>query len=354
MMKSNILICIIVAMFLLPTVSAWARHDIITKESIQDMGWLDRFNDLEVTEYSYADDSIRNLPLKYYNEDPAAPSVDDFTYYELEEHMFYFKGSDIGNHTGAEQVIIDFVDEVDWGMDQELNLSWMQSFHCDSQGYRHMYYPAGTFHIPMGMAAQGATPERVVHFYGLAKQAFEKDDPYWGFRFLARAMHYVQDMSQPYHTRQFSWRQIVWTNPYFGTVQAITNYHFAYESYQANRLRLETQGALPLKFVSAIRYSLPIYVEDTDSLVENVAYRGYWGSSKTVKYSIDFLGKHYKNSDVVEMGSDEFFNLIARDDEAAKLFNDELEQRMFQVGKATKSFLEFARRDLDLDNYPLD
>ncbi len=315
------------------------------------MGWLDRFNNLEVTEYDYDDDSIRNIPLKYHNEDQAMIGPDEFDYYELEEQVFYFKGAHIGDMIDAGQILIDFSDEPDWGFDQKLDLSWMQTFHGGSQGYRHIYYPAWTFHIPMSMVAQGTAPERVEHFYGLAKQAFENGDPYWGFRFLARAMHYVQDMSQPYHARQFSWRQIIWFNPYFGTVQVINNYHFAYESYHGNLFRLEQQGALPLALVSAIRYSLPIYVKDTDSLVKNIAYRGYWRSSKTAKYSIDFFGKHYKSSDVVEMTRDEFFDLVARDDKTARIFHKDLEQRMFQFGKATKSFLEFARRDLDLDNY---
>jgi hypothetical protein len=49
------------------------------------------------------------------------------------------------------------------------------------------------------------------------------------------------------------------------------------------------------------------------------------------------------------MTKEEFFNDINRTDSEAEALNKDLEARMLLAGKATKSFLEFARRDLELD-----
>ncbi len=344
---------IFLVMLFSSSVMAWARHDEMTAEVVRDLGWLDRFDSIPVTEYLYDDPSISQVKILYYNKDYRYLGPDEFYYHALYEPVKFFKGAPVGSTTNARQILTDFADEPDWEIDQNLDLSWMQAFHGGSQGYRHMYYPAGTFHVPMGFYAQGETPERVEHFYGMAKMAFDQGDTYWGFRFLARAMHYVQDMSQPYHTRQLYWRFISLKSPYYGTVQIIKNYHFAYESYIANLFRLEQQGEAPKRLVSAVRYSLPIETDSPSYLAKYIARRSYWKSSNTMKTSINFLGERYLNTRGEAMTTDEFLNLVSRDDEAAEAFYKDAEMRMVLFGKATKSFLEFARKDLNLDEYPL-
>ena len=48
---------------------------------------------------------------------------------------------------------------------------------------------------------QRSWPEwRAYQFHGLARYAFEHGHPYWGYRFLGWSMHYIQDLTQPYHS----------------------------------------------------------------------------------------------------------------------------------------------------------
>jgi hypothetical protein len=347
-------ILFLLVILLSSSVSAWARHGQMTQEVVKDLGWLDRFANITVTEYVYEDPTVNQIRIRYYNLEQGELGPEDFFYHALYEDVLFFEGAKLAEQTSAAQVLVDFVDEPDWELDQELDLSWMQAFHGESQGYRHMYYPTWTFHVPMGAYPQGETPERVAHFYSMAKNAFADGDAYWGFRFLARAMHYVQDMAQPYHTRQLYSRFISLKDPYHGTIQVIKNYHFAYESYQANLFRLEQQDVMPKRLVSALRYSLPVEVGSPESLVKYVARRSHWKSSRTMKSSIDFLGEKYLEPEGVVMIGDEFFGLIDDTDDASKMFHDDLEKRMVLVGKGTKSFLEFARKDLNLDEYELD
>lgn len=354
-MKNKFVLRICVFLFLLivlvSSVSAWARHDQMTEEVVRDLGWLDRFDDVTVTEYLYDDPTINQIRLRYYNEEQGELGQTDFYYHALYEPVKFFTGAPVGGSTSAKQILIDFCDEPDWEMDQDLQLSWMQAFNGESQGYRHMYYPAGVYKIPMGFFPQGKTPERAEHFYNLSKFAFEKGDAYWGFRFLARAMHYVQDMSQPYHTRQLYWGFISLSNPYYGTIQVIKNYHFAYESYVANLFRLEQQGVMPSRLVSAVRYSLPVETSSPSSLVKYIALKSYWRSSRTMAASMDFFGYQHLSNEGTTISTAEFFELINRTDPVADVFQDDIESRMVLLGKSTKSFLEFARKDLNLDQY---
>jgi hypothetical protein len=348
---ARLFVSLLVLVLLSPSALSWARHDQMTSEVVRDLGWLDRFDSVKVTEYLYDDPTVNQIKIRYYNENPGYLGPNEFFYHALYENVLFFKGAKLGNTTSAKQILSDFSDEPDWELDQNLELSWMQGFSGESQGYRHMYYPRWTFHVPMGFSPQGQTPERVTHFYSMAKSAFESGDTYWGFRFLARALHYVQDMSQPYHTRQLYFRFISPEDPYFGTIQTIKNYHFAYESYQSNLFRLEQQGEAPKNMISAIRYSLPIEVESPEELTKYIAQRSYWRSSVTMKSSIDFLGTKYTSTGAAIMTPEDFFSLIKKEDAAAQQFQEDINERMVLFGKATKSFLEYARKDLNLDQY---
>jgi hypothetical protein len=350
-MRAAIIRYVLIFLMLFPAVSAWARHDQMTSEVVRDLGWLDRFDEVTVTEYLYDDPSIYQTKIRYYNDKQMQLGPSDFYFHALYEPILFYKGAKVGSKISAKQLLEDFSNEPDWEMDQNLQLSWMQAFSGESQGYRHMYYPTLSIHIPMGLWAQGKTPERAAHFYELAKIAFANKDTYWGFRFLARALHYEQDMAQPYHTRQLYWRFISAEDPYYGTIQTIKNYHFTYESYIANLLRLEQQDVMPSRLISALRYSLPVQTEGPAELAKYIALRSFWRSSGTMELSMDFFGDRYLGPGAATMSAEEFFADIHRDDAVAQEFNADAERRVALAGKATKSFLEFARKDLNLDEY---
>ncbi len=121
------------------------------------------------------------------------------------------------------EIFATFSDEPDWGMDQEL-------FGIENYPYGHAPFGIGT-----GLSSQGAFHMAFLHenpvlvrafpdlritflkqrarlFLKLARFAFEKGAPYWGWRFAAWAAHYLQDVTQPYHARAvpFPLRRILW------------------------------------------------------------------------------------------------------------------------------------------------
>ena len=43
--------------------------------------------------------------------------------------------------------------------------------------------------------------QRAYQYFGLARYAFETGHPYWGYRFMGWGLHYIQDLTQPYHAK---------------------------------------------------------------------------------------------------------------------------------------------------------
>ena len=161
------------------------------------------------------------------------------------------------------------VDEPDQGMDQELEASvdpknerkWMGGNHgATSQGFRHMYFggwrikrPLGSLQIPFH--AIGQAPIRIDLLSLAARQRVQAGNRTWGTRLISWALHYVQDLTQPFHTTQIPslpmvpWASLFQWPPQAGfqnlvqrTTQSLTNFHWAYEGYTLNRLQVGEGG----------------------------------------------------------------------------------------------------------------
>ncbi len=93
-------------------------------------------------------------------------------------------------------------------------------------------------------------PEYRIHLYQtLAAHAFASGHPYWGWRFAGWALHYVQDLTQPYHAMVLpgiSVSRMLWVNAMdlLGAheskqqlIMRVSNRHAALENYQYRRMR---------------------------------------------------------------------------------------------------------------------
>jgi hypothetical protein len=117
-----------------------------------------------------------------------------------------------GEKLSAREILCAFSDEPDWGMDQEL-------FTIAEYGYGPSPFGGDngvSSQAPFHMAFFHENPllvmvvprlrlsfmeERVRVFYALAQLALNRGVHYWAWRFTAWAMHYLQDLCQPYHAR---------------------------------------------------------------------------------------------------------------------------------------------------------
>lgn len=90
--------------------------------------------------------------------------------------------------------------------------------------------------------------ERVALFLALARQALASGHPYWGWRFAGWALHYVQDLTQPYHARVVpgvGTTRLIATNlaamagyerPKNDAITLVSNRHTVLEAWQFARL----------------------------------------------------------------------------------------------------------------------
>ncbi len=238
----------------------------MTSFIVQDVSWLSM--PIKVT-------SFEQFLAKAFSKD--FTKSDFLNQYQLNpKTVIGFK--DIKKNVPASTILINYTDEPDWGMDQDLNLSPNLSPNLSkdqkymggytgptSQGFRHLYFkkwsmkaPWRTFHVPM--RAMGEALKRAQIFYDLAETAYNVSEPYWAFRFLAWSLHYVQDLGQPYHSSQIltpsflSWEDIFHFKQFVArTTQIIANYHYLYEDYAVYRLKKEISGKLERKFISALQ-----------------------------------------------------------------------------------------------------
>ncbi|MCJ7814107.1 MAG: hypothetical protein MUP34_01660 [Candidatus Atribacteria bacterium] len=206
--KISILILLILSVLILSSVNvfSWSSHYFYTELAIKNNDWVNNFPEIEVTPYTYGDI--------------------DHDEYNSEFVIKYVEGK-IGEKTKASDILINYSDEPDWDLDTNLKLNRLQGLTGGSRGYRHMY-------ISMfgGLLKAGDAPKRANHFFEMSKIAFGKGDNYWGFRFAARAIHYLEDISQPYHTYPAPLDVIFkkFINVKRLTV-LITNAHYGYEDF---------------------------------------------------------------------------------------------------------------------------
>ncbi len=134
-----------------------------------------------------------------------------------DESRHVFARVEPGELVPALAVVASASDEPDYGLD--INL-WSDSPTPEGKAYGFGTLPFGNpalsfstqapfhmgfFHEPeiLYYAApflRRTYPLLRVHQYvGLAQLAFDTGHPYWGWRFTGLAMHYLQDLTQPYH-----------------------------------------------------------------------------------------------------------------------------------------------------------
>lgn len=177
-------------------------------------------------------------------------------------------------------ILSTYSDEPDWGMDQELFSEdqypelWKKEYSMmggkaglSSQAFRHMYWrelywkhPLQSFKLPLNKinSPLGEAPARAEMFMQLAKLAFSKKMDYWGWRFTANSLHYIEDVAQPFHSSQVPSKILInmvlsqcltphGCDNFIGRMtNIISYYHFAYEDSMSLLFRKHKKGNLAI------------------------------------------------------------------------------------------------------------
>src|SRR3989338_9396516 len=349
---------------------AWGRHDLLTTFIVEDVAWLKPWNAIEVTSFqdflpkAFAKDYKDSDFLRQYQLNPTTKII--------------FKSNEkTGEKISASWILSHYVDEPDWGMDQNLELSPDQKFMGGtkgptSQAFRHLYWkkwnvraPWRTFHVPP--REMGQALHRAQTFYDLAQTAFEVGESYWAFRFLAWSLHYIQDLGQPFHSSQLLTPKFIDWNSIFNfnqlikrTTQIISNYHFLYEDYVVYKLEEEAKHPSDTPFISILKKDTFTYSSSAYLIARHSA-----DTSNRLSYSIGeacftFFGKRFLESaiDVPHSPKGTFpmkpFDETKELSSAKKhLFIQNTAQSLEKTGFYTRSLLELAKEEFlstDLKN----
>ena len=187
-----------------------------------------------------------------------------------------------GESVGALQVLASAADEPDYGHDinlfsdnpgaagQRYNFGPQPfgdaRFEYSSQAPFHIgyYHESALVFAAAPYLAQTLPHWRIYQYAGLARLAFASGHRYWGYRFLGWAMHYLQDLTQPYHSRVLpgvdladmvlieAKAQAGFSADREAAIKRVADRHTAIEQYQFERMQaLLGQGQMDDPLLSA-------------------------------------------------------------------------------------------------------
>ncbi len=131
---------------------------------------------------------------------------------DLEKELLPLAGK---RHATPREILATYPVDPDDGRDQDLpetspDQRWFGvAVGPDSQAFRHiekpplsLRHPVATFGFPF--RSIGEATQRVEIYFVLSEIAFSLSEDYWGWRFLAGALHYLEDLYQPFHAGQIT------------------------------------------------------------------------------------------------------------------------------------------------------
>ncbi|MBS1961034.1 MAG: hypothetical protein JST04_02375 [Bdellovibrionales bacterium] len=178
-----------------------------------------------------------------------------------------------------------------------------------SAGFRHMFWsgwdwrkPFRTFQIPA--RALGQAPDRIELLANEARDRFRKGDVIWGGRILGWTIHYLQDLTQPFHAVEFPTFEMVPLRALLAwpptealdrlireSTRVVTNYHWAYEGYV--RHALLAGDASPFKECFE-KSGGTLFVNSPRDLALEIANRSIERAHETGEALVAFVGHHLK------------------------------------------------------------
>ncbi|MBI2943485.1 MAG: hypothetical protein HYY25_04730 [Candidatus Wallbacteria bacterium] len=312
-----ILAALCAALVLAGGTRAWEGHDWLTREALRDVDWLDAVPPLPVTTRS---DSLQALSPRY---------------------AFASLGESPGETIAARVVLERYAGEPDRGPDDDMLDSWQQLYLVPLAGHSSRRYhqssmPGWSVHFPLTHVAMGAAPERASLYFHAARRAFDRGDPYWGFRYVASLLHYAQDAAQPYHAGA--------TAPVFllpgdhppAAAIVMANYHALFQGWVHRRMEDSAfELSRPLRGTAADAF------RHADEGVERVAERSRELGLPLFEASVRFFDRRFRKA---ELESPSFPDLAQLEPAAdAEILADCARRALGRAARASRGMLALIR-----------
>lgn len=175
-----------------------------------------------------------------------------------------------------------------------LDFSTQAPFHMGFFHQSSLIYKAAPF------VARTYPTLRVHQFMGLSRLAFRTGHAYWGWRFAGMAMHYVQDLTQPYHAsllpsvstaRMIAVNTVAmlgWTKPKENMIVLASNRHLAFERYEALLIYRDTAAGGKSPMIEALQDKArdAVYPAWSDSYLRDVVTQESFDFGETLSAAL--------------------------------------------------------------------
>jgi hypothetical protein len=237
-----------------------------------------------------------------------------------------------------------------------------------SQAPFHMcfYHEAGILYKFGAFLKRTHLDYRIFLYKALSEFAFRNNQPYWGWRFMGWGMHYMGDVSMPYHMKPLpgvSTLRMIWINlksmlgmpkAKENAVQIVSNRHVVLEEFLVQAVRkayLENNSSFPL--FQALSNQSPAVPFSYDFLV-NVATRESADKAKSLDKALkkDVPRVLVSEPSVETNDRPEIKNIINyinenKGAEAVENLTNVLAIQMQQFSRNMRSFMDAVLKDKD-------
>lgn len=298
---------------------AWGGHKEVTYYAVKDIEWIKNYTEIKITPFTYEDKDKRVIP------------------YDIP-----YKEGNIGGTTDAITILSTYCEEPDWGLDKGINSDFfriLERIGLDSGSWRH-----GCWVMLDGLVKVGGAVERFLYNYNMSLQAFKNNDPYWGFRFLARCLHYLEDVTQPQHTYPVPFRVIL--ENLFDTrkiVQIASNHHFTLERYQGYQCRIGNPS-----FVKVLTSAEPIVINGIEELINEAIMKSY----KKAEIIWSLQSKIY-GEDIDKPVEFNWYPGLETDEALVTQYNNIILEQMQDLSSRVKGLLLHISKIVESFSYPI-
>ncbi|MCB9763590.1 MAG: hypothetical protein H6739_27730 [Alphaproteobacteria bacterium] len=278
-----------------------------------------------------------------------------------------------GQSVPARAVLTTYADEPDWGLDHHL---WgYTEFGYGEQPYGkpegesskapfHMQFAHENFLVRAAApeALDGMVVERMELFFRLSRLSFDAGHDYWGYRFAAWAIHYAQDIAQPYHAKAVPSATVFYYLRYAispnkdrlkATASQLSgNRHFLYEDFVAYGLQSSYEGSDPLTDALAEFLgsgdALWAGVSDMDGLAAAVMDASAHHARRIDKTIVKAFGAKYTEDPDYDVETAPDYSVTAAiegmDEAKGELLLSETAEDFHRAGCATRTIIDLARK----------
>lgn len=228
-----------------------------------------------------------------------------------------------------------------------------------SQAPVHMAFPweDPIIKLVASWTQQSLSAYRILQFTALARLAFQTGHPYWGYRFAGIALHYLQDLAQPYHAKLFPGKStlaLLTMNMFASQKQKddavvlLSNRHLAFEDYVYDIIADRRDTELHTRMVQALSKQIPVIEYRNLYCYDVIAFQAYKAGNKLDNLIVSVFPAQIVNDPAYDYGADPERSWKALYDLAQKGqgvtgLNNFIETQLTQVGMYTRAYLDFVR-----------